>query len=280
LIAVALLSIGALDYATASAPVQHLYYLPIMWAGIRFGRRGGLTTALVAVAFYHLANPHLLMLQIVLFVTVGLVTTTLAEDAERMRLLAHTDDLTGLHNLRSFEARLAQLVDGARPRRSVVSLFVLDVDRLKAINDAYGHLAGAEGVRTVGEIIADQIPPSAVACRYGGDEFVIALPDGCEGAVQLAESLRASVYRQEPILAGYRLPAGALSISIGVASRTMTSDGETATLGEELFQDADRALYAAKAEGRNRVCVTAEPAVAALQGEVRLPQPANYRGPR
>ena len=288
LISAVLLLIGGLDYATASTPVQHLYYLPIMWAAIRFGPRGGLSTALVAVVFYHLANPHLLrlghesgdVLQIVLFLTVGAVTTALAEDAERMRLLAHTDDLTGLHNLRSFEARLAQMIDGARSRRAVVSLLVLDVDRLKAINDVHGHLAGAEAVRTVGEIIADQIAPSVVACRYGGDEFVIALPESRDRAVELAESLRAAVQRHEPSFGRLRLPAATLSISVGVTSCAVTDDRETATLGEALFQQADRALYTAKENGRNRVQLGEGPAVATLHDDVRPPQSLTGRGAR
>ena len=87
-----------------------------------------------------------------------------------------TDDLTGLHNLRSFEARLASLVAAARENRSELSILVLDLDRLKQLNDVHGHLAGADAVRTVGHILADRLPSEAVACRYGGDEFVIAVP--------------------------------------------------------------------------------------------------------
>jgi diguanylate cyclase (GGDEF)-like protein len=285
---VALLAIAVLDYATASAPVQHLYYLPIVWAAIRFGRRGGLATAIGAVTLYHLANPHLLRLghetadvvQVALFVTIGLVTTRLAEDAERMRLLAHTDDLTGLHNLRSFEARLAGLLDGVHTRRSPISLIVLDLDRLKAINDAYGHLAGAEAVRTVGGIIARHIPAHAVACRYGGDEFVIALPDcGSDQAARVAESLRSAVHEHEPTLAGHRFPAGSLTISLGVAGRTATS-GEGALLGEELFREADSALYVAKEKGRNRVHEICRASVASLRGGVRVPQQTTEGGPR
>jgi diguanylate cyclase (GGDEF)-like protein len=262
LIAGGLLLIGTLDHQTGSAPFQHLYYLPIIWAAIRFGRRGGLLAALAAVLLYHLANPALLqlghqagdMLEALLFLVVGLVTTTLAEDAERMRLLAHTDDLTGLHNLRSFEAELAAMLERARTRSSPVSLMVLDLDLLKGINDAHGHLAGAEAVRMVGEIIARHVPSDAVACRYGGDEFVVALPECSVGrAVEVAESLRLAVHRQAPILAGHVFPAGALSISVGVAGRAITAAEESLRPGEEIFREADRALYVAKAEGRNRV---------------------------
>jgi PleD family two-component response regulator len=73
-----------------------------------------------------------------------------------------TDDLTGLHNLRSFELRLRALVREARAGRTPLVLLVLDVDRLKSLNDRYGDLAGAEAVRTVGHIIGEQLPPDAV----------------------------------------------------------------------------------------------------------------------
>ncbi|HEX6739881.1 MAG TPA: GGDEF domain-containing protein [Vicinamibacteria bacterium] len=258
LIAAALLGVAALDYELASAPVQHLYYLPIIWAAIRFQRRGGLLAAAAAAGLYHLANPGLLqlghqlgdVLEIALFLAVALVTTRLAEDAERMRLLAHTDDLTGLHNLRSFEAALEGMLAGSGP----LSLLVLDVDRLKALNDAHGHLAGAEAVRAVGQVIAREVPPPAVACRYGGDEFVIALPGhDTEAAAAVAESIRRAVQACAPTLAGRRFPAGALTISAGVASAELGGPGAGAGRGQELFHEADRALYRAKDGGRNRV---------------------------
>jgi len=151
---VALLLVFGLDRATGVAPVQHLYYVPIMLAGFRFKMRGGVLAALASILLYHLANPHLLtfrygeqdLVQIALFVTVGIVTAKLALDADRLRQLASTDDLTGLHNLRSFEVHLAAIVRASRRERAPMALLVLDVDRLKSLNDKYGHLTGAEAV--------------------------------------------------------------------------------------------------------------------------------------
>jgi diguanylate cyclase (GGDEF)-like protein len=142
-----------------------------------------------------------------------------------------------------------------------VSLLVLDVDRLKSMNDRHGHLAGSEAVRQVGRIIAETVPPEAVACRYGGDEFVVALPH-CEEprAREIAGILRHEVHSIAPILAGIPFPAGTLSISVGVASRTMfrgvrrTTNGDVEG-GEALFRSADSALYVAKNCGRNAVSV-------------------------
>lgn len=265
----ALLLVFELDRTTDSAPVQHLYYLPIIFASFSFRTRGGLMAALAAIILYHLANPHLFtfryeesdLVQIVLFIAVSVVTSKLTHDAHRLRTLAMTDDLTGLHNLRSFEARLATIMRAAHGGGTAVSMFVLDVDRLKALNDKYGHLAGAEAVRTVGHIIAASLPPTAVACRYGGDEFVVVLPFcGASEAQQLADDLRRKVNAAAPVLAGRSFPKGTLSISVGLACRSVDrtayrSSGPDYESGEALFRAADVALYLAKEAGRNQLVV-------------------------
>ena len=113
-IAGAMLLILALDSTTGAAPVQHLYYLPIVFAGARFGRRGSLAAAVIAIVFYHLSTPLALtfryeeshVLQMAVFIAAGVISARLAADTHRLRQLAFTDDLTGLHNLRSFEAQL------------------------------------------------------------------------------------------------------------------------------------------------------------------------------
>ena len=107
------------------------------------------------------------LIQIVLFLAVGVTTARFTDDADRLRRIALTDDLTGLHNLRSFEMRLLAMVRASRAGRTPLALLVLDVDRLKSLNDRYGHLAGAEAVRAVGHIIGQRLPSDAVGCRYG-----------------------------------------------------------------------------------------------------------------
>jgi diguanylate cyclase (GGDEF)-like protein len=263
LITAALILIALLDRATGDVPFQHLYYLPIILAATEFGYSGGLLVSSCAVLLYHVANPRLLVLQgfrqadivqIILFFTVGLIASKLVHDANRLRLLSITDDLTGLHNLRSFESHLANFVSRAKKDGSVLSVLVLDVDRLKSLNDTYGHLAGADAVRTVGHVIANHTPDRAIACRYGGDEFVVAIPD-CrkEEAQEIAERLRLSVSNEEPVLATRTFPSGTLSISIGTASRFIEKDEVPLEVGEELFRAADHGLYRAKAMGRNGV---------------------------
>src|SRR5262245_15766470 len=109
-VVVMLVIVFLLDRATGSAPVQHLYYMPIVLAAVRFGIRGGVIAPAVAILLYHAADPRLVafgyghwdIVQISLFVAVGLITAKLTDDRRRLQVLAATDDLTGLHNLRSF----------------------------------------------------------------------------------------------------------------------------------------------------------------------------------
>jgi diguanylate cyclase (GGDEF)-like protein len=199
--------------------------------------------------------------QVALFLAVGLVTAKLMSNGHRMRALAMTDDLTGLHNLRSFESRLAKMLEEAAAAAAPFSLLVLDVDRLKSLNDRHGHLTGAEAVRAVGRTIAASVPADAIACRYGGDEFVVALPlCGEAEALRIARSIQESVNTAAPVLAGRQFPPRSLSVSVGVSCRpieaqagSVASTFSAASAGEALFRAADAALYAAKNGGRNRV---------------------------
>jgi diguanylate cyclase (GGDEF)-like protein len=258
-----------LDRASGLTVVHHLYYAPIVIAGVRFGYRGSSGTAAAAVLLYQLANRDDLtfrfeesdLVQMALFVAVGITSAKLADDNRRLRVLAMTDGLTGLHNLRAFEGRLRGLVRASRRDATPFALLVLDLDWLKSLNDAHGHLAGAEAVRTVGHIIAARLPQDAVACRYGGDEFVIAVPRCAESrARNIADDLRRAVSGSAPVLAGMSFPAGTLSISAGIACRVIERRAEASAAeddaeGETLFRAADAALYAAKGSGRNRVVV-------------------------
>lgn len=261
-----LMSLGLifkLDQSTGAAPIQHLYYLPIVIAGIWLPRYGGFTAGVAAVVLYHLANPILLtsryresdIVQIALFFGVGVVTAKLADDRRRLRRLAVTDDLTGLYNLRGFEALLIPTFKTASQSSTPITLAVLDVDRLKSINDTHGHQAGADAVRNVGRIVGDWLVDGAFACRFGGDEFVIALPGhDLSSASEAAEELRASVHAAAPVLGGVRFPSGTLSISVGLACRTRFDESERdGEMAESLFRTADQALYVAKTSGRNQI---------------------------
>ncbi|MEP6592165.1 MAG: GGDEF domain-containing protein [Acidobacteriota bacterium] len=163
---------------------------------------------------------------------------------------------------RTSQPALLRGLKAARTTGSPIGFLALDVDRLKSLNDRYGHLTGAEGVRTVGHIIGRRLPPAAVACRYGGDEFAIAIPD-CDlaQANRVADELREAVRATAPTLAGRAFPAATLTISVGATSSSAAADAWLALgpdgleAGEWLFNRADRALYQAKEGGRDRVGV-------------------------
>lgn len=228
-------------------------------------------TLLLGFVLLRVANPHLLsfryeepdLVQIALFLAAGMISARLVAYTNRLRRLALTDDLTGLHNLRSFEVQLEMMVRTSRRDQTPLSMVVLDVDRLKSLNDQYGHLTGAEAVRAIGHIIGRRLPPEAVACRYGGDEFVIAIPHCTSFAMhRLADDLRRAVNNCAPTLAGRPFAAGTLSISSGVACASFDRPPASPLLarpnsesGELLFRAADAALYQAKAKGRNQVWV-------------------------
>jgi diguanylate cyclase (GGDEF)-like protein len=264
LITIALVTvIHWVDARTGSAPFQHLYYIPIVFAAITVTPYGGAVAAVVAVMLYHVGNPRLLtfmyaeadIVQIILFLAIGIVTARLADDARRLRHMSETDDLTGLFNLRGFERRLADAMASARRQDGPLAMLVLDVDRLKSLNDTHGHHTGADAVRLVGEVIGQCLPDGAFGCRFGGDEFVVALPGAsAEAARRVATDIRETVSRTAPTLAGVPFPERTLSVSVGVAGlRHAVANGVDA--GEALFHAADRALYAAKAAGRDRVSV-------------------------
>ena len=267
LIAVVMVLLGMifkLDQTTGAAPIQHLYYLPIVVAGLWLPRYAGPMVGLGAIVLYHLANPDLLasryresdIVEIILFLGVGLVTAKLADDRRRLHRLSVTDDLTGLYNLRGFESMLMPIIRSASQASTPVTLLVLDVDRLKSINDTHGHRAGADAVQTVGHLVAAWLPDDSFACRFGGDEFVIALPgQDLTAATERAEALRASVHATAPLLAAMPFPPGTLSISIGLACRgryDQPSDDHR-DMAESLFHAADEALYVAKTGGRNQI---------------------------
>ena len=257
------------DARTGSAPFQHLYYIPIVFAAITVPPYGGVVAAAAAVLLYHVGNPRLLtfmyaeadIVQIVLFLAIGIVTARLADDARRLRHMSETDDLTGLFNLRGFERRLAGAMASARRQNGALAMLVLDVDRLKSLNDTHGHHTGADAVRLVGTIIGQCLPDGAFGCRFGGDEFVVALPgSSAEAGRQVATTIRTAVSGAAPTLAGVPFPVRTLSVSVGVASLTQAGAAGKGSAGggdagEALFHAADEALYAAKAAGRNQVSV-------------------------
>jgi diguanylate cyclase (GGDEF)-like protein/PAS domain S-box-containing protein len=162
------------------------------------------------------------------------------------------DALTGLCNRRCLEERLDQELRRARRSGTPLAVLLLDLDRFKEVNDQHGHAAGDVLLARFARLLEESVRADDVVARYGGEEFTVILPGaGAREALKVAEKVRRRTQRLS-IEAGERR-LGEVTVSIGVASHPDCGDWP-----EELLEAADRALYRAKREGRNRV-VTAAP---------------------
>lgn len=179
------------------------------------------------------------------------VFQNLIDQRRRLHDLAHTDELTGCATRRSVLRYLREALELARARREPLSLVILDIDRFKEINDTRGHLAGDAVLRTLGAWLHAEgaLRSSDMAGRYGGDEFIVVLPQtGTEGALRFAERARA-YFASVPFV--FNDAAVRTSLSVGVASWPEVD----ARIAEDLISCADAALYQAKQDGRDCVRV-------------------------
>lgn len=166
---------------------------------------------------------------------------------ERLAGEARTDVLTGLYNRREFEQRLAEEHARAKRYNKPYAFMMLDIDYFKQVNDVHGHAAGDTVLKMLAEILRKQLRDVDILARYGGEEFVMIFPEiNDTAAKQVAERIRRAVAATP-----FRLPGGRemnMTVSIGVSSYPRDADTP-----REILDCADRALYAAKETGRNRV---------------------------
>jgi two-component system cell cycle response regulator len=166
--------------------------------------------------------------------------------------MAITDQLTGLHNRRYMGRHLNTLISGAEKSGKPIAFLILDIDHFKSVNDTYGHDIGDEVLREFAGRIAANVRGIDLACRYGGEEFVVVMPEtDMELASTVAERLRRSV-ETSPFAISRAPHSLNITISIGIASSQGTGDS-----ADGLLHRADQALYRAKREGRNRVVAAA-----------------------
>lgn len=180
----------------------------------------------------------------------------LKHSAEQLRALAETDGLTSLTNRRAFDHAFASETERSIENDMPLSVLMIDIDRFKAYNDTYGHLAGDECLRAVGNCLSRSVKRSTdLVARYGGEEFVVLLPNTDEkGAAVVAEEFTRLLAQENIPHAGSEF--GRVTASIGISS----AKGKGLTSGSERFlSSADAALYEAKERGRNRVVVRAFP---------------------
>ena len=167
----------------------------------------------------------------------------IAETLVNLKDLAERDSLTGLYNRRKMAEILDFELKKVKRYGCDLSVIFLDMDNFKVINDTFGHSAGDLVLRKVGSIVQENIRETDVACRYGGEEFLVILPEtDAEGAYKVAEKIRKAVGR-------ICVDSFGLSLSAGVTQATKEDTLNT------LIERADRAMYMAKKAGKNRTCL-------------------------
>jgi len=163
---------------------------------------------------------------------------------QKMSMLAVIDGLTGAYTRQHLNTRLDEEWARCRRQNAPLSLLMVDVDDFKAVNDKYGHLTGDKVLRQLVEIIKIHVRKSDVVSRYGGEEFVILLPDtDRKGALKVAKKIRREVERNSQ---------PRVTVSVGIAENTSDYPGS-----EQLLQEADSAMYGAKKAGKNRIYLAA-----------------------
>lgn len=190
-------------------------------------------------------------------------------DAQRANEMARRDDLTGLHNDRFFHHRLTEDLIRADVTHSSVALVFLDLDNFKNVNDTHGHLAGSQVLKEFGYLLRQTVTaPNATLARYGGDEFVIILPDhDVERARAVAASIQAALKSTAFLQGSFSWAEGPiywrepLTASVGLAAYPvhLTREGNIDLKKNLLLRAADQAMYEAKADGKNQVRVAAVP---------------------
>ncbi len=173
----------------------------------------------------------------------------LYEESREYKRRATTDGLTGLWNFTHFQNLLAKEIERSRRYKLPVSLVMIDLDNFKSYNDTFGHISGNRVLIQVSKVFSNFVRKADTVSRYGGEEFVIILPHTeKQHASSLCDRLRRNV--EEAHFEGeHAMPGGRITISSGIA--TFPDDAENA---EELVEHADKALYSAKRDGRNKVC--------------------------
>jgi two-component system, cell cycle response regulator len=190
--------------------------------------------------------------RLIIMLTAAMLSLALVSRSQRLLEMATRDPLTGLFNRGYVDDRFAVELSRARRYRTPLTIAVIDADRFKSLNDAHGHAAGDQVLRSIGSLLRDSFRQSDTAGRYGGEEFIVILPEtDLESAQAKIESLRESV-GSIPFVLGARGEEVQVTISAGLACFP-----DDALSSADLFAVADERMFQAKRAGRNRVSASA-----------------------
>ncbi|MDB5862315.1 MAG: hypothetical protein JWO70_121 [Betaproteobacteria bacterium] len=256
------------------SPLVNLYLLVVITTALTLGKAATLLQmALIAACYIWLAGPGDaqslpmyvagLAAQLAPMILVAYITTMLSSDIRRalihIKALSETDELTGVLNLRAFTAIAERLSRQSSRYNHPYTIVMIDSDSLKIVNDRYGHPAGNRLLQMLVQCIQAQLRETDIVARYGGDEFVLLLPETTSiGAEKLAVRIRQRV--EAAVLATRDDPVSS-TVSIGLASYP-----EHASDLDTVMERADQALYTSKTAGKNRVTVATARAFVAAAG--------------
>ncbi len=246
----------------SASPLNDLYFLAIVVSALTLGKLATLLElGLIALCYIWLDYPQLneavlsltfgttLLAQLAPMLLVAYITTMLSADIRsaygHMKVLSETDELTGVINMRAFTAVSDRMFRQSERYARPFSVLMIDSDSLKTVNDTLGHEAGNRLLKITVQCIQGQLRQADLVARYGGDEFVVLLPETpCSGAVGVAERIRKSV---EASTLATREKRVTITVSIGVACYP-NHGGDL----DSVLEKADQAMYASKADGKNR----------------------------
>jgi diguanylate cyclase len=178
----------------------------------------------------------------------------LEQNLEAVRTESFTDPLTTLSNRKFFDQTFDRAIADANDKSEPLALLMADIDHFKKFNDTYGHLTGDQVLRLVAISIKQNVKGQDIAARYGGEEFTIALPNtSLQSAITVSDHIRRAVMAKDLVKRSTGERLGRVTISIGAAA---LRPGDTA---QSLIERADKCLYAAKRNGRNRIICEADP---------------------
>jgi diguanylate cyclase (GGDEF)-like protein len=251
-----------------NSPLLNLYLLPIIASALIFGKlataiKVGVIIACFMFLQYHPNSKTLLALPFwgellaisAPIILVAYITTMLAADiryaVDKIKQVSDTDELTGVYNMRAFSAMLHRAFRQAVRYGHTLSVVMIDSDNLKQINDAHGHESGNRLLQHLVRCIREQLRGSDVMARFGGDEFIVLLPETSnKGALEMAERIRKAA---ESSRFDVRTGHASITVSLGVAS--YPEDGGNLDV---ILDKADKAMYRAKQRGRNQVIAYTE----------------------